>query len=98
MHPIRVMRTEQPGLGAESRVLEINSTRIRPRHSGLTRRVLNRMSWMVLVTALTASLAQMARDTPAPSLLSGPARTWAVDCANNEVLVIQHPDSYLRYR
>jgi hypothetical protein len=27
-----------------------------------------------------------------------PARSWAVDCANNEVLVIQHPDSYLRYR
>jgi hypothetical protein len=27
-----------------------------------------------------------------------PARTWAVDCANNETLVIQHPGSTLRYR
>jgi len=27
-----------------------------------------------------------------------PARSWAVDCANNEILVIQHADSYLRYR
>jgi hypothetical protein len=30
--------------------------------------------------------------------LSVTARSWAVDCAKNEVLVIQHPDSYLRYR
>ena len=27
-----------------------------------------------------------------------PARSWAVDCANNEALVIQHSDSFLRYR
>jgi hypothetical protein len=27
-----------------------------------------------------------------------PARDWAVECARNEALVIQHPDSYLRYR
>lgn len=27
-----------------------------------------------------------------------PARTWAVDCASNEALVIQHPFSYIRYR
>ena len=32
------------------------------------------------------------------SLLAVPARTWAVDCAKNEILVIQHPGSYLRYR
>lgn len=31
-------------------------------------------------------------------VLTEPARTWAVDAANNEVLLIQHPDSYLRYR
>ena len=30
--------------------------------------------------------------------LSIPPRTWAAECANNEVLVIQHPDSFLRYR
>ncbi|MGA1981046.1 MAG: hypothetical protein ABSG84_01125 [Acidobacteriaceae bacterium] len=38
------------------------------------------------------------QDTPAASLLAGPARAWALDCANNEVLVMQHPNSYLRYR
>ena len=27
-----------------------------------------------------------------------PARSWAVDCVNNEALVILHPDSFLRYR
>jgi hypothetical protein len=33
------------------------------------------------------------------ALLQGvPARTWAVDCANNEVRLIQHPGSYLRYQ
>lgn len=38
------------------------------------------------------------QGAPAANLLAEPARTWAVDCARNEVLVIQHPDSYLRYR
>src|SRR5437764_4534915 len=32
--------------------------------------------------------------SPAPPL-SEPARTWAVDAANNEVRLVQHPDSYL---
>jgi hypothetical protein len=27
-----------------------------------------------------------------------PARQWATEVASNEILVIQHPDSYLRYR
>jgi hypothetical protein len=30
--------------------------------------------------------------------LSAPARTWAVDAAKNEVLVVDHPGSYVRYR
>jgi hypothetical protein len=47
---------------------------------------------------LPACVAQMAQDAPGASPLSEPARTWAVDCANNEVLLIWHPDSYLRYR
>jgi hypothetical protein len=34
----------------------------------------------------------------AATLPAEPARAWAVDCARNEVLVVQHPDSYLRYR
>ena len=38
------------------------------------------------------------QDAPAATRLAEPARTWAVDCARNEVLVVQHPDSYLRYR
>jgi hypothetical protein len=37
-------------------------------------------------------------DTPSISAPSETARQWAVDCAKNEVLVIRHPDSYLRYR
>jgi len=38
----------------------------------------------------------MAQDSV--SAPSTPARDWAADCANNEILVIQHPGSYLRYR
>ncbi|HEX9200236.1 MAG TPA: hypothetical protein VF865_11800 [Acidobacteriaceae bacterium] len=38
------------------------------------------------------------QDTPAASASGVPARNWAVDCANNEILVIQHPGSFLRYR
>jgi hypothetical protein len=48
----------------------------------------------------------MSVDGPSPppqpasdaSLLASPARSWAVDCTSNEALVIQHPNSYLRYR
>jgi hypothetical protein len=47
----------------------------------------------------SAALAAASSDTaPAASPFSEPARSWAVDCANNEALVIQHPGSYLRYR
>jgi hypothetical protein len=54
------------------------------------------------VCALTIAVATPAalpasQDSPA-SPLSTPARSWVVDCAKNEVLVIQHPGSYLRYR
>jgi hypothetical protein len=35
---------------------------------------------------------------PSGSLTMVPARNWAVDCAKNEILVIQHPGSYLHYR
>jgi hypothetical protein len=31
-------------------------------------------------------------------LLSAPAKSWAVDAAKNEVLIVDHPGSYLRYR
>jgi hypothetical protein len=45
-----------------------------------------------------ASFAASLPDTPAAAPLAVPARAWAVDCANNEVLDIQHRNSYLRYR
>jgi hypothetical protein len=53
----------------------------------------------VLAAASPAWIAVVAaQHGAAASLLAAPPRNWAVDCANNEVLVIQHPDSYLRYR
>lgn len=61
--------------------------------------------WFVLLLA-TVSPARIPAAGPAVppqpasgvSLPASPARSWAVDCANNEALVIQHPDSFLRYR
>ncbi len=51
---------------------------------------------LTIVGASQPCAAGASQDTAA--LLNEPARQWAVDCANNEVLVIQHPGSYLRYR
>ena len=53
---------------------------------------------LVLATAGPAHYTAASQDTSAASLPAVPARAWAVDCANNEALVIQHPGSYLRYR
>jgi hypothetical protein len=39
-----------------------------------------------------------AQDGTPGTALSEPPRSWAVDASNNEVLVIRHPGSYLRYR
>ena len=49
--------------------------------------------------ARTPVAGQAAPPQPASgvSLPASPARSWAVDCANNEAVVIQHPDSFLRY-
>jgi hypothetical protein len=44
------------------------------------------------------SFAATSLETPVVSLPAAPASAWAVDCANNEVLVVQHPASHLRYR
>src|SRR5664280_1225364 len=52
-------------------------------------------SFLALATAGPAASPQAASAASPPVL---PARTWIVDCANNEALVIQHPDSFLRYR
>jgi hypothetical protein len=51
---------------------------------------------LILAACGAEQLLAASQDTPSP--LAVPARTWAVDCSNNEILVIQHPDSYLRYR
>jgi hypothetical protein len=56
---------------------------------------------LILATLLLAiarpAIAASPQPSPPPSLAE-PARSWAVDCAANEVLVVQHPGSYLRYR
>ena len=51
-----------------------------------------------LALANPAASASPAADAAVAAVPSIPARSWAEDCANNEILVIQHPDSYLRYR
>jgi hypothetical protein len=58
-----------------------------------------RLACLLLIAGAISPDATAARqDAATASPLSEPARQWAVDCANNEVLVVQHPDSYLRYR
>jgi hypothetical protein len=51
-----------------------------------------------IAAACTTPCQAASQDASAATLLAAPARAWAVDCANNEILVIQHPGSYLRYR
>jgi hypothetical protein len=47
---------------------------------------------------LAGSALAYAAPQDAAALLAVPPRTWAVDTAANEILVVQHPGSYLRYR
>ena len=58
--------------------------------------------WLLLGTCYlalaTAGPAAWPQAASAASLPAVPARSWVVDCANNEAIVIQHPDSFLRYR
>ena len=49
--------------------------------------------WMLLGGCSASAQSNAANPT-----LSEPARAWAVDAANSEVLVIQHPNSFLRYK
>jgi hypothetical protein len=56
---------------------------------------------LVLATATLAPFSCARPEQPAQDNLSAPtlpARAWAEQCAINEILVIQHPNSYLRYR
>ena len=65
---------------------------------GMPRRLRRFLCIIVAITpAWTVARAAVSRDAPAATLLAAPARAWAVECANNEILVIQHPGSYLRY-
>jgi hypothetical protein len=56
------------------------------------------------LTLLGGTLPGLAGGQQAPEpaaikgLLSVPARSWAVESAANEITIIQHPGSYLRYR
>ena len=58
--------------------------------------------WLLLgacfLALATAGPAAWPQAASAASLPAVPARSWVVDCANNEAIVIQHPDSFLRYR
>jgi hypothetical protein len=47
---------------------------------------------------LLAAYVAPAQEVGTNPTVSAPARAWAVDAANNEVLVIQHPNSFFRYR
>lgn len=48
--------------------------------------------------ALAPALAAPVQEARTAGALTEPARSWAVDCANNEIQVIEHTGSYLRYR
>jgi hypothetical protein len=56
------------------------------------------------LTLLGCTLSAIAGALQAPAanandgLLSVPAKTWAIETATNEIAIIQHPGSYLRYR
>ena len=79
-----------------------------PAQQGTPRDVSNlrRIRLSLCVLALATAAQRIPASAPSvpqqsatdASLPSSPARIWAVDCANNEALVIQHPDSFLRYR
>lgn len=56
------------------------------------------MCAVILATIPGALSHAIAQNAPASSYLALPARDWASDCAANEVPVILHPGSYLRYR
>ena len=52
---------------------------------------------MLLALTLVLALGRAYPQQETPDL-SVPAHAWAVDAAKNEVLVVSHPGSYLRYR
>ncbi|HKO19360.1 MAG TPA: hypothetical protein VJU82_10790 [Acidobacteriaceae bacterium] len=69
----------------------------RPFFTRCSKAIIREASGAIWALLLTAHLAA-AQDGSANPMLSQPARAWAVDAANNEISLIQHPNTYLRYR
>jgi hypothetical protein len=78
-----------------------------PTYCSNEKRLVRTWPHCVLIFACAVVFAAATGAAPAEAKAQGnatvsspgePAHDWAVDCARNEVLVIQHPDSYLRYR
>lgn len=57
-----------------------------------------RIAAELIPALLLGTCVATAQEVPSNPPLSEPARAWAVDAANSEVLLIQHPNSFLRYR
>ena len=102
MHRPQAMPSARPAGVAPTRAQEATPHRIQaPRPWVQPRRLVARRPRILPLACaalLAASLPLGAATPDTVSTASLPARAWAVDCAKNEVLVIQHPDSYLRYR
>jgi hypothetical protein len=76
------------------------ATKRSPKHPAVAQTAARRIRWvracaLLCLAGAGLSGAQGPDSVSAPAV---PARAWAVDGSNNEVLVIQHPNSYLRYR
>jgi hypothetical protein len=59
---------------------------------------ISRIAAAFLPALLLAGCVVTAQEVSSNPTVAEPARAWAVDAANNEVLVVQHPNSFLRYR
>jgi hypothetical protein len=97
MHPIEIIRTMRLRSAGRTRPIEPIPRPL----AALRRRAALAASALLLAASLPALLHAAPPETPAQDTLSAPtvpARNWAVDCANNEILIIQHPNSYFRYR
>ena len=99
MRSLQTMNTAHSAAQPSTRSRNNAPRRPAPQHCRAECRRLLGACFIVLATASPFHLpAASSQPASAASLLDGPARTWAVDCANNESIVIQHPGSFLRYR
>jgi hypothetical protein len=99
MHLLRTMKIKQSAAQTASRSHE--GAAPRPASSG-GRAVLCLLlgSFSPVLATVSSALPPAPPTHPSTAAFQYeiPARSWAVDCASNEALVIQHPFSYLRYR